>query len=130
MATVFREQNQVKWIGVRPGHNGEQAFGINNCVNVRAVVYTVPADKIFLWTGYAATMSGTVTGNGDIEMWSAAPALTRVFISMYYQIGTSFGLTNDFSIPIELIAGESIRIISSAATNPLYCSAWGILIDA
>lgn len=51
--TKYRELNMVKWVGVRPGHNGEQIVKSIRKTNGAEIIHTVSDDKIlllFAWT--------------------------------------------------------------------------------
>ena len=130
MAIVHREPNQVKWIGVRPGHNGEQIIANNDVNNATVIVYTVPANKILLLNGFNCNCWASAASTGSIEWWDAVPILYRRIAKFSSQINSVYFGGNDYTMPLELAAGHSIRIISAAAAYWLYATIWGILIDA
>ena len=130
MATVFREPNQVKWIGVRPGHNGEQVVANNNCTNVLTVVYTVPAGKIFLFFGFVFTTYHGAATNAQLMVYNAVPALENTLAAHVGAAGPPCSTPKSFDPPLEYGAGYTIRILGSAATVTVNAMIHGILIDA
>ena len=126
MATVHREPNQVKWIGVRPGHNGEQVLvAIDTAVNV--VVYTVAADTLlFLYDWHYG-------GNRNLAFGS----ILQIFDDGDNVNATIGYITSDASnpgtnmaqnlwVPIELVEGWYIKAIT---TQQVHGYIHGILID-
>jgi len=60
----FREPNQVKWVGVRPGHNGEQvAESYVGGAGVDYELYEVPAGKTFYLCNYIAHFNRNAWGD-------------------------------------------------------------------
>ena len=126
MATVHREPNQVKWVGVRPGHNGEQVLNlIDRAVN--ALLYTVPADKILLIFSWQIGIGTAAAGNARLQLETAVPAV-------YYELGNCLngaGLTSANSqqalwVPIEVPATYRIYLTTNIACLG---GIHGILID-
>ena len=130
MATVHREPNMVKWVGIRPGHNGEQVIEFASGANVQTTVYLVPATKLFLWYGWRLTIRGAAISTGQLEIWSAVPALKHTIIHIYTQANVAYSAGDRFDPPLELSAGESIRMITLAAGVVMNVGIDGILIDA
>ena len=130
MAILHREPNQVKWIGVRPGHNGEQVIEGDTAVNVLKTIYTVPADKILLLNNYVATIYCAAGGNGSVMIYNAVPALYRTLVLMPATANDNGFVSVSFPMPIELSEGFSIRALTTAANIDLWVTINGILIDA
>ena len=130
MATVHREPNQVKWIGVRPGHNGDQIHEYGTAVGATTVVYTVPADKILLLFGFNLITSCTVAGTASLGIYTAVPALHRYLSAGTVRANFSMTISQDYVVPIEIAAAYSIRAISPAGTLDITACINGILIDA
>ena len=129
MATVHREPNQVKWIGVRPGHNGEQVFGYASCLNVLTEVYAVPVDKLLLLYDYAINLFGTVAGGGSLAVWTAVPALAYNLWDGTSGVSIGLNVNHRFDPPAEIPAGYTIEAITSAGTMRIRAVIHGILID-
>ena len=127
MATVYREPNMVKWVGVRPGHNGEQVLiEIDTAVN--ATLYTVAADKIlFLFDWHFGTLPN-LSFACNLAIHNDA-AVRQVYL---VAIGTNAGdmsseSTQALWVPIELAEDWSLRVITSQTVRGYL---HGILIDA
>ena len=127
MATVFREPNQVKWIGVRPGHNGEQVFISLDSI-VTGVLYTVPADKIlflFDWhfgmaSNVAAACLFQVRDDGGVVQANLAYVTSHT-------TATSANASNALWVPIEMPEAWDIYYTAAARVRGYF---HGILIDA
>ena len=130
MATVHREPNQVKWIGVRPGHNGIQVIENNAANNAVVIIYTVPAGKLFLLFGYFYHQYATAASTGYLAVYNAVPADVHHLAGGQSPAVSVFAVTRDYTVPLEFPAGYSFRISSSAAGMYVQCSIDGILIDA
>jgi len=61
---TFREPNQVKWVGVLPGHNGEQVIAQAVADNSTVIAYTVPAGKILLLSHFTSCVFNNAGGIG------------------------------------------------------------------
>ena len=112
----FREPNQVKWMGLRPGHNGTQVRGYISVDNADAIVYTVPADKTFylcsLTLGYLALAAGVA----EISLRNAADAFLCNFLRDVI-VATSSGRSQSLTFwpPMEITSLYDIFIKSNAA---------------
>ena len=127
MATVYREPNQVKWIGVRPGHNGEQVIvDINSAVN--ADLYTVPVDSLLMIFGWSWSVNQNAGADVRIEVKTDGAAHYMWLSMVTAQAGApSSESTQDKFVPIELPEGYVISIVT---TRQAYGHIHGILIDA
>ena len=127
MATVRREPNQVKWVGVRPGHNGEQVL-IHINTNVNTVLYTVPADKLLLIFSWQLVVAQAAAVSAQLELQTAVPAA-------YYQLAYNRNTATFFhpqssqslTIPIEVPATYRVNLIANGTSLG---GVQGILIDA
>ena len=129
MATEHREPNRVKWIGVRPGHEGEQILEHGTANNATVIIYTVPADKLLLLYGFSYNASGTAGGTGFLSIYTAVPAVHRHLVYGNFSANTVVAFGRDFVIPIEIPESYSVRVLSPAATMFVGISINGILID-
>ena len=130
MATTFREPNMVKWIGVRPGHEGTQVIEYNKAQGNTQILYTVPADKLFMLFGVVYNVYCTAASAGRLAIFNAVPAITKILFEHNAFANISSLATKSYEIPIELPETYSLRIVSDAATYVLNCTIDGILIDA
>ena len=130
MATVHRDPNQVKWVGVRPGHNGEQVIAYATAVDVLGTVYTVPVDKILLLFGHSVGVYSTAAALGEMYIYDATPALEVTLVGRSVAANGSVNSDHSYDPPLELTAGYSLRILTVAATCRIRATIHGILIDA
>ncbi len=132
-ATVYAEHNQVKWVGVRPGVEGEQIVKSGEQANGTNVLYTVPAGKVLLIfqtyvTGIATAASG---GRAQLRHTTDVPATIYMFGNVLTNAdngGTSIVLAR--FVPYECLAGTLISLYSSVAAIIAGGGFEGILIDA
>jgi len=68
----FREPNQVRWQGVRPGHNGTQISESISVANGIAIIHTVSADKVFYLCTISISHDCSVAGHGYLYYRDAA----------------------------------------------------------
>ncbi len=124
----FREANQVKWVGTRPGHNGEAAYATIGNSNGLNILYTVPVGKTLFLTW---SMLGCLTiANGYMYMeWTDAGGARQLFIHVIAgNIAGGVDDTSDsFSPPFEIPAGHLIRVFNSDASMTIYASVYGWL---
>ena len=126
MATVHREPNQVKWIGVRPGHNGDEVL-ININVAVNTLLYTVPADKILFIFSWQLSFINNTGGGGYLYLRDNLGAEYYVLAYVNGNAGSAGGtLANNTFVPIEVVAGYDIYLTTSALMRG---GVQGILID-
>ena len=131
MATVHREPNQVKWIGVRPGHNGDEVAANGLAQNNTAIVYTVPADKIFCFTDFVFSADSTANdGLASFAVYTAVPAVDYTIVDFSVRLRHQEIFGHQFGIPLELSAGYSIRLTSGIATCYAKLFVHGFVIDA
>ena len=104
---MFREPNQVKWMGSRPGHNGTQVLLSDT---VAAVVptgfYTVPAGKTLFITSAFLNITNPVAVSYYLAIFNAVPALDQYLINTYYTAGQQIvPVQANYWPPIEVEAG-------------------------
>jgi hypothetical protein len=112
----YREPNQVKWMGTRPGHNGTQVDKANTATNGIAIVYTVTAGK----TLYLCTVSKWVelvaVGISSVFLRNVADVFQY---NLIYELTVAGVLIPHRSVtfwpPLEVPAGYDICVRSSVA---------------
>ena len=130
MATVFREPNQVKWIGVRPGHNGVQILAFDDIANGAVALYTVGADKMGFITTVAISAGASLAAFGYIDYWNAVPATVGRFATLRGTGGPYDASAQvNFWPPLEMVEGFSIRLFSSLAGYTVFGMVHGWEID-
>ena len=122
----FREPNQVKWMGTRPGHNGEQVIENNTANNATAIVYTVPAGKtLFLTTAVLAGFGTAASINNFGSIYDSTPAQWREIgrLPVFANGGTAYAAS--FNPPLEVPTGYTVRITSGVASCWAYLTIHG-----
>ncbi len=112
---LFREQNRVKWIGVRPGHNGTQVYAANSVTHGTTTIHTVTAQKTLHITYWYVDVNSRLTGGA---VYLAARVDGGVFIAFLdTETFSAAGHANTacpLTYPIEVPAGCVINIFSSS----------------
>lgn len=75
----FREKNRAAWVGVRPGHNGEQVDDTKVINNSTAIVYTVPAGKTLYLCNINVSVYTNVAGGFYVAVRDAGDANAEYF---------------------------------------------------
>jgi len=112
----FREPNQVKWVGSRPAHNGEQVFTQIYAESETAIVYTVPAGKVLYLISVELGYRGIAAGRSIIRVRDATDVTVVDMLYDYLQDGSKGDAkTRYFYPPLEIPAAYDIVIISTVA---------------
>lgn len=130
MATA-REQNQVKWVGVRPAHNGTQ---INISISVSAAfvaLYTVPADKVLLLNAvsWSIERTGVAAGRAYFMLRDSVPTEVFNFFFVYSTAQEPWGGGISFPTSFECPTGYNFVVNSAIASLTIHASIHGFLID-
>lgn len=122
----FREPNQVKWIGVRPGHNGTQTAKYAVAVNQTTILHTVTAGKtLCLVTGSLYTQN-SMLGLGQLYIRNDADAFWFSLCGIFgATLGGYPGQSWHSYPPLEVPAGYDIIVTSSVAGFTVYGSISG-----
>lgn len=123
----FREPNQVKWVGVRPAHNGEQYNLYSQANNNTVILHTVSAGKTFFLTACSLRGNYVVSGWGALSVFDDVAALKyRILGVTNYVNTTPQSVSLSLFYPIEIPGNWSIRVRSSAAsyTVDAFISGW------
>lgn len=122
----FREPNQVKWVGVRPGHNGEQIIKQTNVANGTVVVYTVTVGKtLYLCT---AELAYVAVGAARAELWVESGG--GVYLAGLLMLVGQAAVVGDphiitFWPPLEVPSQYVIKLRSWAAAPQVYGMIYG-----
>lgn len=130
---VYHEDNQAKWVGVRPAHGGVQvSVAIANTIGDHADEYTVDDGKVLLinavtWgirklntTAYLFAIQLTTAGN--VVQFNVVHATASAIEPQTGSVA--------FPLPYELIAGYKVRSYSTNGNLQVYGGIHGFLIDA
>ena len=128
---VWNENNQVKWVGIRPGYHGEQLTAYDGVVNGTVTIYTVPAGKILLlFTDEFSGQRGAAgNSNCDMLLYDATPAIVHRISRLHFRAEEGLVTSKSRFVPLICLAGYSIRIFSDSASTSVAGEIEGILID-
>ena len=111
----FREPNQAKWQGSRPGHNGVQVFeGIHTIALGWVLIYTVPVGQTLYLTH--AAINGAFNGSATLYLgvYDTTPVIVQYLFGAYKQMNFSSSFCNaNYWPPIEIPAGYTIQAAQS-----------------
>lgn len=112
----FREPNQVKWQGMRPGHNGTQIIGYKAIINNIADVYVATGVKVaeITYMGLSAN-SGANAGIATLQLWDDGPAYLNTLMIIQLPVTSFEHLAVGLPYPVELLEDWSVRVYSGAA---------------
>lgn len=131
MAMAFREGNQVKWVGTRPGHNGVQILESGMIANGEAILYTVLAGQRFFWTWFSFSIHGNADGNGYLYIYDDGPAIWRTVVRAFNKLDVSANYSfSSMNPPIELLPEYSVRLVSDSLGTAVSCCIHGWAEDA
>jgi len=127
----FREPNQVKWQGCRPGHNGtfESHQSFQNAVGNKTI-YTVAVGKHLFITHSWLTAEATAT-LGQAYMFLEIGGVGHYIHQLRFSAAPNTEFTVDTShyFPIEVPTGDLIRLYVSAVGIVAMGGFNGYLID-
>ena len=110
----FREKNRVKWMGVRPAHDGEQVTPAGSANNATVIVYTVPAGKTLYITHYAVQCTPNLAGSGYFAIRNELDVLTYRFQYLENIVGAPSLIEScSFVYPVEVPAGYDLYVNSN-----------------
>jgi len=112
----FREPNQVRWIGSRPGHNGTQILEDARANNSAIRIYTTPADVTFFLCSLVLNLESVVAGVAYCRVYDDGGA-AQYYIFERTVLAADPTMTIPFSFwpPMELPTDWSVRVGSNIA---------------
>jgi len=114
-AMSFREPDQARWIGVRPGHRGEQVAAHNIAINNTQIIHTVTAGKVLYLTDWVFEANAGAAGwSADFEIRNVLDVLVYKIVTWYSGGVESRMLANSLFYPIEVPTGYDIIVSSNA----------------
>ena len=123
----FQERNRVKWVGIRLGLEGQNHYvAFQTSANV--VVYTVPADQVFLLYNWHFGVRRNLSVNPTLRIRNDAAVIKAIISSCSSNVGMPG--TNDTAnllLPMEIPAAWDFHVNSGG----VQCSGYlhGVLID-
>jgi len=122
----FREPNQVKWIGSRPGHNGTKVAisGIAN--NAEVIIYTVPVGVVLYLTFYSFSISNSAAAaQSHFSIYTDGAVHYLYLHSLVPPAIWQDICSGTFNPPLELPAGYYFRLFASGVATTLQGSIAG-----
>ena len=122
----FREPNQVKWQGSRPGHNGTEWHEYEEQIGLGTTVFpAVPGGQRLFLTQMSLDVFTTVSAFAYVYVYTAVPALWRTLFGGIIALGTSEIECFNYWPPLEIPAAYTIRITSAEAALRICLAAHG-----
>lgn len=93
------------------------------------IVYTVPANKVFLPTYYTLSVHGTASDYAHLEIWDISPAVRDyiAIIDIYPRLAGH--LADNILDQLWMVAGETIRLYSNNLNIECACTIRGCTYD-
>ena len=124
----FREPNMARWVGVRPGHDGQQLVVLGSATNVQTtIVYTVPAGNLLLLCGIVLSAHGAAVNLSDLYVRNSADVLQYYMWEHYWPSDYGFAWAHSYYPPIEIPAGWDVVVANGIAASYVRSSINGIL---
>ena len=122
----FREENEVRWVGTRPAHRGEQVSVFGHAVNSTQIIYTVPVGKTFYLCAWIHDVYIGAAGNGELLVYTDGGVLTyRLGVGAGTVLGVTHRSSGSCWPPMEFPAGYTVRLTSTVALIDSYGSIYG-----
>ena len=122
----FREKNRVKWVGVRPAHDGEEVAVNKLVTNTFGDVYVVPAGKTLHLISVSLGFSAIATGLVSVYLRPSAGGATYYFFESSIVVALPVQSEQWYAYPpLELSAGDSVRVSSGVAGLTVRASIFG-----
>jgi hypothetical protein len=122
----FRESNQVKWVGVRPAHRGEQVVKSSSAQNATVIIHTVTAGKtLFLCSVFLRAYWNVVGNSHPLAVRNAADVIQYTLLDMLAPAVGHGEVSRAFGPPLEIPAGYDITIVSAGVGDIMLGSIFG-----
>lgn len=122
----YKETNQVKWLGVRPAHYGDQIIIDQSVVNGSVIVHTVTAGKVFYLENFLMRFWSANAGNNAlVGVRNVADVHQYVICQMKLGAGIGDNVGMSFRSPIEIPAGYDVYLTVSGVGSDGLCSVSG-----
>lgn len=129
----WNENNKIKWVGVRPGFDGDYLSVHGAISNAALTLYTIPVGKGFLLFNYSVNIRSNGAANGTIgyfQVLDSGSATIHMFLVANILQNDTKHTNGNLSIPMEFVAGDFFQLYSPNALLESYASITGVLIDA
>jgi len=122
----FREPNQVKWVGSRPGHNGTLSIKSTVAENEVDVFYTVGAGDTFYLVGWSCGIRNAAAAVANVAFFMGIGGVgTYYFLLDRVPVDDGSRLAGNFYPPMECPAGTTFSASSPALNVSVMASIWG-----
>jgi hypothetical protein len=125
------DPDQARWIGVRPGIDGDEIYATASANNSTVAVYTVPANKRFYLFNAGVSVRSVTPAVGDASFY-----LDNGLGVVIWRFGRAMILTGDsklynysFYMPMIIPATYRLIISSFVAGIIIEGSIHGVLVD-
>jgi hypothetical protein len=112
---TFRERNMMKWVGVRPAHNGEQVLKTDSAAGAITALYTVPAGGVFYLTFASLVVAAGAAGWCRLYIEDDVGATQIVLLGALMAANDEMVSSSvSFTYPIECLEDWVINVRSNA----------------
>lgn len=123
---TFRAKDHVRWVGVRPAHEGTQVYATgwqgdagNNSF------YTVVDTLYITYLCLTSSLSADVFASASITIYTAVPAVWRMIADQVFDKAGQQTSLIALPFPIEVPKDYTIRVVSSHANLGADAFFWG-----
>jgi len=117
----FREPNQVRWVGIRPGHRGTQILlDIDVGNNTQILIDGTQVTITYLTSWFMGLVrDGAYSGAMEITENDDTHVCWLGYIdTLALQIGRH--ITQDLTFPIEMPVGYKLKVVAAGAGSQVY----------
>lgn len=125
----FAEHNRVNWVGVRPGHYGEQIIKSAYTDNSEDTIYEVPDGYTFFLNGYQYIIRRGSAGTIYVNIYDEQPTLIAELLHLPMIANSVLSGGVGLYFPIELNEGWKITNKSTNSDIQINTCIWGFLVD-
>ena len=109
MATLHRETNLIKWVGVRPAHNGTQVAVSLLTNGAVSIIYTVPAGVTLFLCGMIVGLYMSGAGvTAYVRVRNVADVTQYTLFNQVTNFAFDVTLNHSFWPPLEIPTGYDI----------------------
>ena len=114
MQLTWAEPNRARWVGIRPGHGGEQvAVSAAATDNQTTIVYTVPASERFFLTDWTLAMYAKASEWNYFYVRDESDVTLYHILRRYYTAASQGEVAHTHFVPLEIPAGYDLVVENS-----------------
>ncbi len=119
---LFREANEVKWVGVRPAHKGTQVTKETLANNATVILHTVTSGKTLFLNLLAGSVRWEGSGRGRIGVRDGSDVVQYyIFEALKGSAQDTIPFIIPFNIPLEIPAGWDVFLDTNSVSVYIYC---------